>query len=208
LYAGISPKRYDSNCIHAVLLRTGDVLANRGPGRSFSSAAEAVSGTYRCPGQHHHPAEYIVSNFQGEKARRTAQVQLELSQETSKPTIDAMALGVRYLELEAIRRELKSEQDKVLASIQNVLTPAQKAKLQALQQAMLLQSTICEAQAMNLLGQPQLGTPFLTLGPVLGGLLPYPAPVGSFIYGPATSCTPAFRNGDFSGLVPPPTQLP
>ena len=100
--------------------------------------------------------------FQLEKLRRSSQVQLELSQETAKPTLDPMALGVRYVELEAIRRDIEADQNKTAASIQNVLTAAQKTKVQALQQAMQLQSVICEAQSVNVLRPVQSGLPIAT----------------------------------------------
>jgi hypothetical protein len=78
-------------------------------------------------------------------------VQAEIVQETAKPTLDAMALGVRYLELEAIRREVGAENDKAYAEIQKVLSDAQKAKVRALVAAMQLQPVICEAQGQNIL---------------------------------------------------------
>lgn len=48
-----------------------------------------------------------VQQFQSEKLRRTAQVQIELVQETAKPTLDPMALGIRHLELEAIEERFR-----------------------------------------------------------------------------------------------------
>jgi hypothetical protein len=49
-----------------------------------------------------------------------------------------MALGLRYVELEATRRELQAEQQKAATTVQNVLTPSQKIKVSVLQQALLL----------------------------------------------------------------------
>jgi hypothetical protein len=100
------------------------------------------------------------------------QVQLEVSEETAKATIDPMALGVRHMEIEAIRRELQAEQGKLAAGIQNVLTPAQKTQVQALQQAMQLQSVVCEAQAVNLLGEVRLNSGRNLANPFYGSVFP------------------------------------
>ncbi len=98
--------------------------------------------------------------FQLEKLQRSVQVQAELSLEMAKPTLDPMSLGVRYVELEAIRREIEADQTRTAANIQNVLNAAQKTKVQALRQAMQLQPVICEAQLVNVLKPaPQILTP-------------------------------------------------
>jgi Spy/CpxP family protein refolding chaperone len=140
--------------------------------------------------------------FQLEKSRRIGQVQIELFQETAKPVIDAMALGVRHLELESIRRELQAEQSKVATQIQNVLTAAQKTKLQALEQAMQLQSVICEAQAMNLLGQRQFGAAPIAVNPF------YSIPVNrwfdtSAFLLPTAACGTGIRSGSFNFVTGP-----
>jgi hypothetical protein len=129
--------------------------------------------------------------FQFEKARRAAQVQFEIVQETAKTALDAMALGVRYLELEAIRRDIAADNEKTYAEIQKVLNDAQKTKVQALVAAMRLQSLICDAQAQNILpaassanmvpfspivGVPSFASFLLSPTPALGlrGCLPAP----------------------------------
>ena len=143
--------------------------------------------------------------FQLDKLRRSGQVQFELSQEMAKPTLDPMALGVRYVELEAIRREIEANQNKTAADIQNVLTAPQKTKVQALQQAMQLQSVICEAQSVNvLMPAPSVGFP---------GITPFPAnrisatpwfDTAAFLV-PGLACGSGVRSGVFSpGPVPAP----
>jgi hypothetical protein len=91
------------------------------------------------------------SQFQLEKMQRSAQVQVEIAQETAKPTLDSMALGLRYVELEAIRRELAADQEKTYNEIQKLLTDPQKTKVQALTAAMRMQGLICDAQSQNIL---------------------------------------------------------
>jgi hypothetical protein len=91
------------------------------------------------------------AQLQTQKLRRSIQVQSEIAQETAKPTLDAMALGIRYLELEAIRRDIAADNEKTQAEIEKVLNDAQKTKVQALVAAMRLQGVICEAQSQNIL---------------------------------------------------------
>ena len=99
-------------------------------------------------------ANIDLNTFRAGKLQRQFQVQAELAQETAKQTPDPMALGLRYVELEAIRRELQAEQQKTATAVQTLLT-AQKTKVAALQQALLLYPTACSAVDENVL-QPTL----------------------------------------------------
>ena len=85
------------------------------------------------------------------KQERAGQVNFEINQETAKPNLDAMALGVRYLELEVICRELRDAGAAIPASTLAVLTDVQKAKLKQLDDALKLGQTILEAQSLELL---------------------------------------------------------
>src|SRR4051794_10827771 len=60
-----------------------------------------------------------LNTFRGTKLQRQFQVQAELAQETSKQTPDPMAIGLRYVEFEAIRRELQAEQQKTASAARN-----------------------------------------------------------------------------------------
>jgi hypothetical protein len=139
-------------------------------------------------------------SFSLQKSRRTAQVQSEISEETRKQTLDPMALGLRYQELEAIRRETDTEREKTFATIQNVLNPAQKAKIMALQEALKAYPSACEAVNYNLASMPSVDrwfdtaafAPTLTIG-IISALSPVcaggairtgdftPVPVLSFV---------------------------
>ena len=70
--------------------------------------------------------------YQSDKLRRQAQVSLEISQELQRETLDPMAIGVRQVEMEAIRREVAAEQRRVAQQVQSSLTAAQRTKIQAL----------------------------------------------------------------------------
>ena len=92
-----------------------------------------------------------LNAFRATKLQRQLQVQTELAQEMAKQTLDPMALGLRYMELEAIRRELNAEQQKTATAVQNILTAPQKTKAAALQQALQLYPTACSAVEQNVL---------------------------------------------------------
>jgi Spy/CpxP family protein refolding chaperone len=148
--------------------------------------------------------------FETEKANRAVQVQIELAQETAKTPLDAMALGVRHVEMEAIRRELRAQQQKTYDEIQKLLTPAQKTKVQALIDAIRLQGVICEAQAENILPAFSFANRWFDTGtfnflPVLPR--PGQSPIfsggsgqslASFLLGPVC---PASRSGIIGGLI-------
>src|SRR5437899_11426424 len=63
-----------------------------------------------------------LRSFQSEKTQRQFQVQREIAEETAKPNPDPMALGVRYFEIEALRRQMESEQKNTATQTQALLT--------------------------------------------------------------------------------------
>lgn len=130
------------------------------------------------------------------KAQRSAQVQMEISQETAKETMDPMALGVRYLELEGIRRELAAEQQRTVTDVQNVLTPAQKTKLAALQDTLKMYPTACDALSYNFIQPaPSSGVfSFVSTVPAIGILTAVPTAILPTCSAPGL----AVRTGDFT----------
>lgn len=95
-----------------------------------------------------------LARFQAEKYRRAAEVQRELREEMARQNLDPMAIGLRYVELEAIEREIRAEREKTIAEIQKVLTAAQKTKLRTLEDALRSYPTACEAANFNLMPLP------------------------------------------------------
>ncbi len=89
--------------------------------------------------------------FNTRKQRRTAQVQTEIQEWTQKDPIDSMQLGVRYAELETIRREMRDEAAKTATAVRKELNPAQLAKLKVLEDAVKLQPLINDAVCVNLM---------------------------------------------------------
>jgi len=144
-----------------------------------------------------------LAQFQAAKTARQVQVQIEIAQETGRENLDAMALGLRYLELEAIRRELERERTKVVAAVQALLTEAQKVKVAALQQVMRDYPTACAGVAANAV-PAAIGTPIPR--PAWSETDPFTSITGA-ILGPLSlpcgAAVPTFvRAGDFSEQQP------
>ena len=143
-----------------------------------------------------------LARFQGEKLRRQAQVNVELSQEFRRETLDPMAIGVRQVELEAIRREIQAEQARVAREVQALLTPAQRTRIQALQEVLRTYPLACEALYHNLMSPPQEQGQ-MPGGGMMGGA------IGSFMFGAPLCGGLGTRTGDFSGvLIAPPPDSP
>ena len=130
------------------------------------------------------------------KQERAGQVQGEIAEETAKESLNPMALGVRYVEVETICREMRAQAAVSLKKNVDSLTAPQKAKLQVLQDAIKLAPVISEAQSGNLLAISAFFPAFFTsFGN--GGV--------SFItglIGPAGGCY--FQPGAQFGLTPAP----
>ena len=111
-----------------------------------------------------------LREFANTKSVRRAQVQSEIAQETGRPVMDPMALGVRYRELELIRREVDAEQTRVRTELVAGLTAAQRTRLGALEEAFRLQGTACDAVQQNLLVAPAETPTGTGLGALLLGI--------------------------------------
>jgi hypothetical protein len=85
------------------------------------------------------------------RSQRLYEVQSEIVVETARSRLDAAALGVRYAEFEAIRREIVERNTKLIAANVAVLTAAQVLMLKALEEPLKLVATSSLAQYMKLL---------------------------------------------------------
>jgi hypothetical protein len=72
------------------------------------------------------------NRFYQEKALRYQQVARELTEENAREVLDAQALGLRYIEQEAICRELRAAHQQNFDRNTAILTDLQKARLRAL----------------------------------------------------------------------------
>ena len=97
-----------------------------------------------------------LGEYRSAKLVRQYAVKFEIAEETGRAVVDPMAIGVRYLELETIRRELETEANKIVAEIQGLLTPAQKTKLIMLEGVLRQQNTACSAVSWNLILEPSV----------------------------------------------------
>ncbi len=102
------------------------------------------------------------------KQRRVAQVYAEISEETAREKLDAMALGVRYLELEVNCREMTEAYAKLRTQNLTLLNDAQKLKLKSLEDALKLSNAIGQAQQVNLL-PGNVAFPLSTIGSLTFG---------------------------------------
>jgi hypothetical protein len=109
-------------------------------------------------------------------------VQGEIGEETAKDPLNPGALGVRYAEVEAIRREIAERNKKLIADNLAVLTSAQALKLKALEEALKLVPTSNEAVAVKLIenacpaSYPTLVRGDFAAGGVISGVLGLPQP--------------------------------
>lgn len=131
-----------------------------------------------------------------QKNARIWQVQAEISGETAKETLDPSALGVRYMEIELICRDIKRAGDDLRTNNLALLTDAQKVRLTALEEAMKLAPIYAAAQNANLLAGTQ-GTGF-------SGVFSIPAQTASwFVSSGSTAC-----NSPRAILIPSPATNP
>lgn len=86
-----------------------------------------------------------------ERSVRVNQVQFEIFEESAKEVLDALALGLRFAEIEAIRREIEERQGLLVETNQKVLTPGQRAKFDQLLQAAKFLPAVNEARGVNLM---------------------------------------------------------
>lgn len=93
-----------------------------------------------------------IRTYSSGEISRMKQVVAEIREETRKETLDEMALGVRFAEVEALRRKMGEDTARLIALNREVLTTAQKVKLDALVEAMRLLKTTEEARSLKLIG--------------------------------------------------------
>ena len=119
------------------------------------------------------------ARFEFDKARRAAQVNEEIVYWTAQSPLDPGQLGMRYVELEAIRRETADQRKRTEEQIQAVLTVVQKGKIATLAEARKLMAIADMAECQGLLpaqSQPG-GVPALSIANVfpISGAFGFPS---------------------------------
>jgi hypothetical protein len=90
-------------------------------------------------------------SFAADKHRRLHELQAEIDQETQRETLDPVALGVRTMEAELIRREIRSAQERLSQGLRNILNPQQLSQLDRLARTAELLPGYQEALSIHLL---------------------------------------------------------
>ena len=123
-----------------------------------------------------------------DRQQNISQLQAQIGQETGKNTLDPLALGTLYTQVESIRRNIANDLTALRTNARAVLNDMQRVKLNSLDDARKLQPLVTEATCQNLLDPPasswfdERGVPFAVSNPA--------------------SCGPLIRSGDFTGLLP------
>jgi hypothetical protein len=104
------------------------------------------------------------SRYLATKSRRVAQVESEIRQATQAAVLDPMALGVRYVELEAICRESRDTDRRFREQARKLMTAQQMTRLASLEQAYRFLPVIAEADAAKLIDAPMPGLNLGLLG--------------------------------------------
>ena len=92
-----------------------------------------------------------INQWIAEKEARASRVVAEMAAETVKDAPEPLALGVRYVELELLCRELSSKTAEFRKKNAATLSDPQRLKLKVLEEAIRLAPVINEAQTGNLL---------------------------------------------------------
>src|SRR5882762_5323078 len=108
------------------------------------------------------------NTFSSQQQRQIQNAQSQIAVEIAKDQIDPMAVGTLYAGIESACRDLRDKAATSQKQNISILTDAQKAKLNVLNDAIKLAPTILEAQSGNLLGSTS-STPF-TFGAFSSGI--------------------------------------
>ena len=95
------------------------------------------------------------AEWQVSRTTRQAQLHAEIAIEERKSPLDPMAIGLRYAELESIRREIEDEATRVRRRVGALLTDPQRQKVAELERARALAPVIAEAECNNILAPTQ-----------------------------------------------------
>ena len=142
------------------------------------------------------------SQWSQQRSQRMYEVQFEIAGETARSPLDPGALGVRYAEVEAIRREIVERSKKLVAENVALLTPAQTIKLKALEEALKLVNTGYEARSIGLLADDCVTGNYDAS--FLVGVLPViqQIPYGNPFFGSLCAPVAMMRLGNFAAAVP------
>jgi hypothetical protein len=99
-------------------------------------------------------ASASYNDYYARQQNRMADLQVQIRDETAKPSPDPTVLGMYYVQLSQVRLDLQKQAAALSKSASAVLTADQTAKLNTLQNAVALQSTAWQAIQCNLISTP------------------------------------------------------
>jgi hypothetical protein len=145
------------------------------------------------------------NSFSFQQQGQILQAQSQIAIETAKDTLDPMAIGVQYANIETICRGLRAMAASSQQQNISVLTDAQMVKLNALSDAMKLIPTISEAQSGNLLGSANATTfAFTTTSSFSSAFFGFSSVAGCSV----NSVPTGILQGDFGGILNPSPVVP
>jgi hypothetical protein len=129
-----------------------------------------------------------------DRQQNISQLQAQIAQETAKDTLDPLALGTLYAQVESIRRSIANDLTALRTNARAALNDMQRVRLNSLDDARKLQPLIGEATCQNLL-DPQVSQWFFT---------------STFLFGSYTAVTtfPCAISGLFGQALPPTAPTP
>jgi hypothetical protein len=99
-------------------------------------------------------ARASYNDYSHRQQNRIADLQVQIRDETAKAAPDPNALGMLYIQLEAINQEMSMQAARYTKAAQAVLSTDQTAKLTALQSTVALQSAAYQAMTCNIVTAP------------------------------------------------------
>ncbi len=96
-------------------------------------------------------ASAAYSDYYARQQNAIADLQVQIRDETTKPSPDPSVLGMKYVQLAAIGQDLRDRDTQLRQSARATLTPAQMTQLSILQTAVTLAPLITAAESCNLL---------------------------------------------------------
>lgn len=103
--------------------------------------------------QIHEPQDVRQRLYSGDEFSRMQDVWSEIRIETGRKVLDSLALGLRYAEIESLRRKHFERERRATEESEALLTAAQRVKLETLKEVIRLRPTVEEARTTNLLAR-------------------------------------------------------
>lgn len=137
------------------LLSAPVVWAQAGSGVSFPDALRSTLALTDAQISTMSQQNAAFDQFNLQQGSRTFGVQVELTALLQAAPLDALAVGLHYVEIEVIRREVEDRRLQLRTDHAKVLTDAQRVKLQALDDAQQLLGREGEAECQGLIAAPE-----------------------------------------------------